>query len=460
VKLPHNTDTIVAMATGAGDAGIGIIRMSGDKALAIADALFVAANGKKASSFKTYTVHFGWVKDSNEIIDEVLVTVMRAPRSYTREDVVEINTHGGIIAMRRVLELALARGCRLAEPGEFTKRAFLNGRIDLAQAEAVLDIMRAQSDAALRVSMGQLEGALSSEISAIRNTILEALAPLEAMIDFPDEEIGAVETRQARLLVRQASERLSRLLKTTSYGAVLRQGLHVVICGCPNVGKSSLLNALVRRERSIVTSVAGTTRDTIEEIIDIRGIPVRIVDTAGILAPRNLVEKKAVHRAKHQIAMADLVLLIFDGSRPLRLSDRLLIKTCRKKSVCAVVNKIDLRQRIDTQYLVKHFGSCIALSARKGKHINLLEDAIAERVLQGTVVAGESVVVTNARHGAILRKTQKCIAESLVSLDNNLSLEFVTQDLKESVRSLDQLLGKEFSEDLLERIFGDFCIGK
>lgn len=460
MKLCSYTDTIVAMATGAGDAGIGIIRISGEKALAIADELFVAVNGKKASTFKTYTVHFGWIKHQNEIIDEVLLTVMRAPRTYTKEDVVEINSHGGIVSMRRILELVLAQGCRLAEPGEFTKRAFLNGRIDLAQAEAVLDVIRAKSDAALRVSVGQLKGALSSEISGIRKKILEALAPLEANIDFPDEGIGVVETRQVRSALQQAHARLTRLLEAASYGAVLRQGLHVVICGRPNVGKSSLLNALLRRERSIVTPVAGTTRDTIEEIIDIRGIPVRIVDTAGILEPRDLVEKKAVQRSKRHIAMADLVLLLVDGSRPLSQDDRLLMKACAKKAVCLVVNKVDLRQRIDSKYLTKRFGSCIFLSARKGKHINLLEDAIANRVLQGKVVAGESLVVTSARHSKILAHAQKCIAESLVSLDNSLSMEFVTEDLKESVHSLDQLLGTEFSDDLLEKIFGDFCVGK
>jgi len=460
VHISNNTDTIAAIATGSGDAGIGIIRISGQAALAIADGLFCAANGKKASTFKTHTIHFGWIKDNGAVIDEVLLTVMRAPRTYTTEDVVEINSHGGVLATRRILELVLTKGCRLAEPGEFTKRAFLNGRIDLAQAEAVIDVIRAKSDAALRVSVGQLKGALSAEISSIRRKILEALAPLEAAIDFPEEDLGVVQIQRVAGFLRQAHQRLARLLEAASYGSVLRNGLHVVICGCPNVGKSSLLNALLRRERSIVTPIAGTTRDTVEEVIDIRGIPVRIVDTAGILEPRDLIEKKAVQRSKRHIGMADLILLIFDGSRPLRRDDRLLMKACKRKAVCAVVNKIDLRQRLDADELRRSFGSFVALSARKGKHIDLLEDAIVQRVLRGTVDPGESLVVTNKRHSTIIAEAQKCIAESLVSLDNNLSIEFVTHDVKESVRLLDQLLGTEFSEDLLRRIFDDYCVGK
>ena len=469
MKLLGLNDTIAAISTPVGEGGIGIVRLSGKDALAIADDIFVSNDRKKPSSFKTYSTHYGWIIDEktrkreNEetnIIDEVILTVMRAPRSYTKEDIVEINCHGGIVALRAVLDLVLADGCRLAEPGEFTKRAFLNGRIDLAQAEAVLDIIRAKTDSALKVGVEQLKGALSKEINKIRSLLVDTLAGIEANIDFPEEEIGRTDFAGISKKLGQAGERLMRIIESSRQGKILREGIHVVICGKPNVGKSSLLNALLKQERSIVTPVAGTTRDTIEEIIDIKGIPIRIVDTAGILEPRDLIEKKAVARSRKHIVLADLVILMFDGSKKLSKDDGALIKRLRKRQVLAIINKMDLKQKIEKQEVLKNFKHTIEISAKKSKNINLLEEAIAQLFFKGKVLGSESVMISNLRHILPLKEAQKLIAEALDSLDNKLSLEFIAQDIKEALAHLDDILGKRFSEDLLEKIFSEFCIGK
>ncbi len=458
-------DTIAAIATCVGESGIGIVRISGKEALRIADKVFVSKDEKKPSSFRTYTTHHGWIKEDSEIkpeafIDEVILTVMCSPRSYTKEDVVEINCHGGIVALRRILELVLEKGCRLAEPGEFTKRAFLNGRIDLAQAESVLDIIRAKTDAALRVGTEQLKGALSSEINRIREILLEALSALEADIDFPDEEIDTDGLKSIHEKLKKVHVQMDKLLQSAKHGRVLREGVQAVICGKPNVGKSSLLNALLKQERSIVTSVPGTTRDTIEEVIDIRGIPVRIVDTAGIIEPRDLVEKKAVLRSRKYIQTADLILLVFDGSRPLAQDDRILMGKLPKRPVIAVINKMDLKQKIERARIAKRFSQVIDMSAKKLKNMDLLEEKIAYLVYQGGINKSDPLMVSHMRHIEALRQAKNFVAQALDSLDNKMSLEFITQDIKEALAALDAILGKSFSEDLLDKIFSEFCIGK
>lgn len=476
------TDTIAAIATPIGEGGIGIVRISGKDAIAIAENIFQSKDGCKPSTYETYTVHYGWIVNrpqstdyspqrisipwtvdrgpSTDIIDEVLLTVMRAPRSYTREDVAEINCHGGIVALRRVLELVLAHGARLADPGEFTRRAFLNGRIDLAQAEAVLDIIRAKTDAALKVGSAQLKGALSKIIRAIRNDLLEILAAIEASIDFPDEEIAVNDTASLRPRLQAVNKKLNGLIQQAAFGRILREGISVVICGKPNVGKSSLLNALLKQERSIVTSVAGTTRDTIEEIIDIKGIPMRIVDTAGIIEPKDLVERKAVQRAKMYIKQADVVLFVFDGSLRLSRQDYLLMKKVRGKLTLSIINKIDLPRKIEAGIIRKRFAHVIELSAKKLKNLPALEQALADLVHAGSVGAGESIAVSNLRHSTLLGKAEKLIEEAIVSLDNKLSVEFVAQGLKESLSCFDEIIGEKFSEELLGEIFGNFCVGK
>jgi tRNA modification GTPase len=454
------SDTIAAIATPVGEGGIGIVRISGARALFVAEKIFISKSKGKPSGFKSYTVHYGWIVDKTNVVDEVILTVMRAPKTYTREDVVEINCHGGIIALRRVLELALENGCRLAAPGEFTKRAFLNGRIDLTQAEAVLDIIRAKTDFSLKISLEQLKGVLSVQINKLRRNLLDVLSVLEANIDFPEEEIDPANLDSIVKKLSGFYNELSKMLDNANRAKIFREGIHTVICGKPNVGKSSLLNALLKQERSIVTSVAGTTRDTIEEIIDIKGIPVRIVDTAGLLEPRDLIEKKAVARSRQQIGLADLVIIVFDGSRKLSRDDQMLIRRLKSKMAIAVVNKIDLKQKADVVKLGREFKHILKISAKSSKNLGLLEEKIAELAYSGAVSSHEPVMVSNLRHISLLREAQKLLAHSLDSLDNKLSLEYIAQDIKEALVFLDDILGKSFSEDLLDKIFAEFCIGK
>jgi tRNA modification GTPase len=454
------SDTIAALSTPVGEGGIGIVRVSGKDALKIADKIFFSRNGRKPSEFKTYTTHYGLIKEKGRIIDEVILTVMRGPKSYTKEDIVEINCHGGIVALRGVLDLVLVSGARLAEPGEFTKRAFLNGRIDLAQAEAVIDIIRAKTDSALKIGVEQLKGVLSKSINSIRETLLDILTQLEANIDFPEEEIGAANLENISGRLKQIGAKLKEILKNSRQARIFREGIHVVICGKPNVGKSSLLNALLKQERSIVTAVPGTTRDTIEEIIDIKNIPVRIVDTAGILEPRDLVERKAIERSKRHIEQADLVIILFDGSKKLSREDEIIIRKLRKKPAVAIINKMDLKQKIERTKIARGFTHLIDISAKKIQNIDLLEEKIAQLVYKGKVIGAESAMVGNLRHIAAIREAEILIAQALSSLDNGLSPELVSEDIKLALGSLDELLGKSFSEDLLDKIFSEFCIGK
>lgn len=454
-------DTIAAISTASGQGGIGIVRISGVEALSIAEKIFVPQNKKNISQLKSYTIHYGKIVDKGNIIDEVILSLMRKPKSYTREDVVEISCHGGMLSMGRILDLILDQGARLAAPGEFTKRAFLNGRIDLAQAEAVIDIIAAKTDSALKVSLSQLSGGLSKAINKIRKNLLDVLVGLEATIDFPQEFIQEQSSIGISKGLTAISSQLSLLLEGATCGRILREGIHVVICGKPNVGKSSLLNALLKKERSIVTSVAGTTRDTIEEMLDIKGIPVRIVDTAGILIPRNLIEKKAVLRSREQIKKADLVIMLFDASKKLDQEDRKIIKEIKNpQQAIAVINKIDLKLFIEKEQINKVFPLVIALCAKNAKNINLLEEALYSFVYKGKLHNPESVLVSNLRHERALKEAQKLINQARISLADKLSIEFVAQNLKDACVYLDKILGKSFSEDLLDKIFADFCIGK
>jgi tRNA modification GTPase len=473
-------DTIAAISTPVGESGIGIVRLGGKDALAIADKIFVSKDRKRPSSFKTYTTHYGFIMDSGssildpskkssiqhpassiQYVDEVILTVMRAPKSYTKEDIVEINCHGGIVALRRVLELVLENGARLAEPGEFTKRAFLNGRIDLAQAEAVLDIIRAKTQTSLKIGLEQLKGALSAKINKIRKVLLDMLSVLEANIDFPEEDKGSVNLKGIIGQLNNVNKELKDILENARYGRILREGINVVICGRPNVGKSSLLNTLLKQERSIVTPIPGTTRDTIEEVIDIKGIPIRIVDTAGIIEPKDLVEKKAIKRSKKCIDLADLVILLFDGSQRLTREDSLLINRLKKKTSLAVINKIDLKQKAERNKILKRFQGFVEISAKKIKNINLLEDAIVKLIYNGKVTTpAETTLVSNLRHIEAIKKAQGFIEQATNSYDKGLSLEFIAVDIKDALLYLDGILGKSFSEDLLDKIFSEFCIGK
>lgn len=372
----------------------------------------------------------------------------------------EINCHGGIVPLRKTLELVLDSGARLAKPGEFTQRAFLNGRIDLAQAEAVLDIIRAKTDSALRIGTEQLKGNLSKRLHRLRDKLLKLLIILEANIDFPEEDLEVVDINRVADQLNQANQGLELLLKNSKRGRIFREGIKAVICGKPNAGKSSLLNALLKCERSIVTSVPGTTRDTIEDIIDIKGIPIRIVDTAGIIEPRDLIEKKAVSRSRRCIREADLVLFVFDGSRDLSCEDKVLMRKIKSKPTLTLINKIDKKLKIKRKQIIHRFGRIVEISAKRKKNIDLLEEAIAQFVFSGKIKSGQEILVSNIRHIQQLKKVQKSIMRAEKSVKANLAFEFIAQDIKEAIGFLDEIQGKRFSEDLLDRIFSEFCIGK
>lgn len=481
-------DTIAAIATCAGEAGISIIRISGKEALSVADRIFIAKDGKKPSGFKTYTLHYGWVVDilqgkegihaaedgrratnneqratSNErrataIVDEALLTVMRAPKSYTREDVVELSCHGGLVAMRRVLELALDNGCRLAERGEFTLRAFLNGRIDLAQAEAVADIISAKTGKALSLSVNQLKGELSDKLKSLRRGLLDLVSNVEADIDFPEEDVdkGCINRLKGDIDVIEGE--LSLMLQESKTGKILREGVSVCIFGRPNVGKSSLLNALLKEERAIVTPVAGTTRDTIEEVMDIRGIPVKIIDTAGIVEPKDLVEKKAVDRSRRYFKKADMLLLVLDGSKPLNKEDAGLMKKMAGRSAIIVANKADLKEKLK---LPENSGMpVVKVSALKRRGIADLETAIVNKILGADIRAQDKCLLSNTRHIHLVKKAQKFMLQARKSLDEGLSQEFIAVDLRASLDCLGGILGENLGENILENIFSRFCIGK
>ena len=467
-QLKDLDDTIVAIATPPGQGGIGIVRLSGPRSLEIANQIFLAKNNKKVSTFKNFTVNYGWVvrpgreKNHPDIIDEALLTVMRAPQSYTKEDVVEISCHGGIVLLRTILSLAIDLGARLAEPGEFTKRAFLNGRIDLTQAEAVLDIIQSKTEAFLRVSNNQLRGELSLELEAIREELMNVYTEIEAIVNFPEDEIEAQGRGELLELIQKAEERVAKLLKSSEQGKILKEGIKIVLCGKPNVGKSLLLNTLLRQPRAIVTDIAGTTRDTIEETAQIKGIPFQLVDTAGILEPRDLIEEEAIKRSHMYINSADLILFMLDGSRPLSNEDENLMNKINGKNILIAINKCDLENRLDDNSLKKFLGKeeTVKISALKNIGIDILEQAIVDRVWRGGVEQSDGLLVTNLRHIQALKNCHENLIKGRQILAQNISLEFISEEIKSAVNALDNITGRNIDADLLDKIFSAFCIGK
>lgn len=456
-------DTIAAVATPVGEGGIGIIRVSGPDALRVADALFVPKRGKKPSGRATHTVLYGHIVDaSGRPADEALLAVMRAPRTYTKEDVVEFNCHGGIQATKRVLDLVLAQGARLAEPGEFTRRAFLNGRIDLAQAEAVLDVIRSKTEGSLKVAVRQLGGELSREVDALRTETVAIAAEVEAAIDFPDEDL---EIMNAAGLAKRAAaviERLEDLADSYGEGAVLREGVLAIICGKPNVGKSSLMNLLLKRDRVIVSPVPGTTRDVVEETISLRGIPVRLVDTAGIAKGRGRVEREGIRRSRDQASLADIALFVLDATTGITVQDRAIAKLLGAKKKLVIVNKIDAGKKLTAARAAAAFPGekVIAVSVAAKKNIKALEDAVAGLIWGGAYSQGEGAIVSNARHKALLDKALANMVSVRRLLEEGAPADIVAVDLREAIMRLGLMTGKEVADDVLDRIFERFCIGK
>jgi len=457
-------DTIAAIATPAGQGGIGIIRISGKDAIRIADAVLRLDKAKSLASCQSHTVQHGWAVNpkSKDMLDEVLVTVMRAPKSYTAENVVEINGHGGMTVMRALLQAVLNAGARLATPGEFTKRAFLSGRMDLTQAEAVIDIIHAKTETFLRQSHHQLKGELSTQLNQMREELIKLYTMVEALINFPEDGIDAQGRQQILERINAQETNISKLLESSKSGRILKEGIRIVLCGKPNVGKSSLLNALLKEQRAIVTEIAGTTRDILEESAQISGIPISLVDTAGILEPRDLIEIEAVKRSQLYIKSADVVLLVLDYSGALEEQDRLLMEQLKTAKVLVVINKTDLNEKLEINILEEFFGRehLIKVSALNPASIQALETRMVDIIRKDIHFDAHGLLISNIRHIKALEEAQLHLQDAGRLMNGNTSLEFISEELKSAVNQLDAITGRNIDEDLLDRIFSEFCIGK
>lgn len=474
MKPNHLDDTIAAISTPIGEGGIGIVRLSGKQAISIADKIFKSRSGKQLSEMESHKVCYGYIISNiltthdprlttkAEIIDEVLVTVMRAPKSYTAEDMVEINCHGGMLPTRRILDLLVQQGARLAEPGEFTKRAFLNGRMDLVQAEAVLDIIRSQTDLSLRVAMNQLEGHLSKKVRQIREELLDLYAYVEASVDFPDEDMEILSGIDMLNRVKKIKDEIHKLSTTAERGQVLREGIVGVICGKPNVGKSSLLNALLGRERAIVTPIPGTTRDIIEEVMNLDGIPMRLVDTAGIRESHDVIERAGIERTQVYFERADLLLVVVDGSSALSGEDEQILKKVNGRQTVLAINKIDLPLKADLRELKEWVPNApvVKLSASQGSGLDELVKTISGICWKGEVAASNEELVTNVRHREALVRAEKALESLLETMQKKLSAEFISVDFRDALDAIGEIVGEITTDDLLDRIFSKFCIGK
>ncbi|CCF16066.1 tRNA modification GTPase TrmE [Brevibacillus laterosporus GI-9] len=457
-----NMDTIAGVATPMGEGGIAVIRVSGDDAISIVDKIYRGKN--KLSTVDSHTIHYGALVDpvANEQVEEVLVSVMKAPRTFTREDVVEINCHGGLISVEKVLDLVLEHGARLAEPGEFTKRAFLNGRIDLSQAEAVIDLIRAKTDKALKVALSQVEGKLSKLIKGLRQELIEAMAHIEVTLDYPEHDVE--EFTQNFLLGKceEVKQQVARLLQTAKQGKILREGLSTAIIGRPNVGKSSLLNSFVQEDKAIVTEIAGTTRDVIEEYVNVRGVPLRLIDTAGIRETDDIVEKIGVEKSRQILQQVDLVLLMVNYNEFLNDDDLAIFEAAKGLQVIIIVNKTDLEQKLDIDKVKEAFPSAplILTSIKEEKGIDQLEQAIAHLFFTGRVQQEDMTYVSNARHINLLRQAEQAMADAIDGVHQQMPVDMVQIDIKKAWELLGEVIGESVGEDLIDQIFSQFCLGK
>ena len=483
---PMQNDTIAAIGTPPGYGGIGVVRISGPEAFLLVLPLLQRPD-KRTDLPPSHLLTYGHIVDptSIEMLDEVLVAFMHAPHTYTREDVVEIQGHGGPLVLQRILSLVLAQGARMANPGEFTLRAFLNGRLDLAQAEAVMDLISAQTEAGQRLAIQQLRGRISEQIQDARHAVLGVIARIEASIDFPEEDVPTPQSEELRPLIENAQQKIATLLAGSEQGRLYRQGLRTAIIGRPNVGKSSLLNALLRTERAIVTPIAGTTRDTVEEVANLRGIPLHLIDTAGITPGNDPVEQIGVQRSRAAAEGADVVLLVFDGSERLTEQDQRVSEELRRmgfggknrlnyentgdeapanlsRPMIVVMNKADCPQHLEVNEIERMWPGVpmVTTSTITGVGLSDLEETIADLVLAGRALSGESALITSARHQEALRRAAENLRASLISLEQRLPLDFVSIDLRTAYDSLGEVIGETASDDLLDRIFSEFCIGK
>ncbi len=455
-------DTIAAIATPPGEGAISIVRLSGDDAVTIADQVF---KGKDLTKVSSHTINYGHFIDpkTREIIDEVMVSVLRAPKTFTREDTVEINCHGGIVPTNKILQVLLTNGARLAEPGEFTKRAFLHGRIDLAQAESVMDLIRAKTDRSMKAALNQLDGELSQLIKNLRQEILDVLAQVEVNIDYP--EYDDVEEMTSKLLREKALDvcaKIEQLLVTARQGKILREGLATALVGRPNVGKSSLLNHLLHEDKAIVTDIAGTTRDVIEEYVNVLGVPLKLVDTAGIRETDDRVEKIGVERSRQALDRSDLVILLLNASEPLTTEDIELLQLTQDKKRIIVLNKMDLEPKLDLNELYQYVDKAEVLktSVLKNEGIRELEEHIATLFYGGIENSQMTVLVTNARHIALLEQAKAALEAVLTGLDQELPVDLVQIDMTRAWELLGEITGDSYQDELLDQLFSQFCLGK
>lgn len=460
--MNYPDDTIAAISTPVGQGGIGIVRLSGPEAVAIAGRIFRPADTAKPPSFPSHKMLYGHIVDPADecVVDEVLLVVMRAPRSYTREDVAEINCHGSLVSVRQVLEIALRQGARMAEPGEFTKRAFLHGRINLSQAEAVADIINAKTEESMRIASEQLRGGLTEKLSRIREQLVGITAFVEAYIDFPEDEIETTSAKEIEKKILDVRAEIRRLSDTFNDARFFREGLSIAIVGRPNVGKSSLMNALLQKDRAIVTDLPGTTRDMIEDYLNINGLPVRIMDTAGIRSSDEVVEQAGIKRSIQAIEHADFIIALFDGSEPFRQEDRDLLAMIRDKNALLVMSKADLPRKISLEACAAEGKQCLCLSSVTGEGIESLKSVIFESNLHGWKEGREGVVVTNIRHKAALDRATESLDRALSLLAGNNPLELFTIEMRESLDRIGEISGTITTDEILQKIFSSFCIGK
>ncbi|WP_456277194.1 tRNA uridine-5-carboxymethylaminomethyl(34) synthesis GTPase MnmE [Bacillus sp. AK128] len=455
-------DTIAAISTPMGEGAIAIVRLSGEDSIPIANKIF---KGKSLTEVASHTIHYGHIIDpkTENVVEEVMVSVLKAPKTFTRENIVEINCHGGLVSVNRVLQLILANGARLAEPGEFTKRAFLNGRIDLSQAEAVIDLIRAKTDRAMNVALGQMEGRLSRLIQKLRQELLETLAHVEVNIDYP--EYDDVEEMTHSVLIeksRKVQIEIERLLKTSQQGKILREGLSTVIIGRPNVGKSSLLNSLVQENKAIVTDIPGTTRDVIEEFVNVRGVPLRLLDTAGIRETEDIVERIGVERSRQVLKEADLILLVLNYNDELTIEDEQLFEAVKGMNTITIINKTDLPVKINmdrVKDLVKD-SPLITTSLLNDIGIDQLEEAISTLFFAGSIEAQDMTYVSNTRHIALLSQAERTIEDAINGIESGLPIDLVQIDLTRTWEILGEIIGDAVHESLIDQLFSQFCLGK
>lgn len=455
-------DTIAAVATAYGEGGIGIIRISGEEALPILQEIFEFHGD--TDTFTSRRMTYGKIidKEKNQIIDEVLAVYMKGPKTYTAEDVVEINCHGSMVSLRKTLALVLRKGARLAEPGEFTKRAFLNGRLDLSQAEAVIDMIRAKTDKSFDVAVSQLEGRLSLKVEEIRQKLLDLLVDITVNIDYPDEDIEEMTYEKLEESIVETQDMIEKLLETSSTGRMIREGIKIAIVGKPNVGKSSLMNGLLKETRAIVTDIPGTTRDTIEEVLSIRNIPVYLVDTAGIRETSDKVEKMGIEKSKEAFNQADFILFLLDGSRPLEEEDLQIMEFLKERKSLVLINKRDLGEAISIEDISAKLpaSQVIEASLLKGQGITEIEDAVEDLVYGGEIVQKESMMVNNVRHIELFQQAVKSLTDALHMSERREALDFIEVDVKNAYERLGEIIGETVSDDIINEVFARFCLGK